>query len=111
MNSPLSFSQGQVDIYYIDAVEDTEVFCLDVNDLVYLLEHFPEMECHCRLSMNRLFGHLLERITSLKFTSASEKYAHFLSTCRDLYARIPQGMIASYLGITQETLSRIRAKK
>ncbi len=110
-NSPRSFRTRKPDIYYIDAIEDTEVFCLHVNDLMYLFDNFPEMERYARLSMGTVFGHLLERITSMRFTSAKEKYNHFMATYHDIHHRIPLGMIASYLGITQETLSRIRAEK
>jgi CRP-like cAMP-binding protein len=110
-NSPKSFRTRQKDIYYIDAIEDTEAFCLNVNDLVYLFEHFPEMERYARLSMGTIMGHLMERIVSLRFTTAKAKYDHFLQTYHDIYHRIPLGMIASYLGIAQETLSRIRAEK
>ena len=109
-NSPRSFRTRQKDIYYIDAIENTECFCLRVNDLVYLLHNFPEMERYARLSMGTIFGHLIERITSLRFTTAKEKYDHFRITYDDIYTRIPLGMVASYLGITQETLSRIRAQ-
>lgn len=110
-NSPKSFITRQKDIYYIDALEDTDAFCLRVTDLVYLFDHFPEMERYARLSMGTVFSHLMERITSLRFTSAKEKYDHFILTYKDIHHRIPLGMIASYLGITQETLSRIRADK
>lgn len=110
-NSPKSLFTKQKDIYYIDAIEDTETFCLNVKDLVYLFDHFPEMERYSRLSMGTVVGHLLERISSIRFTSAKEKYAHFMMTYHDIHHRIPLGMIASYLGITQETLSRIRAEK
>ena len=111
VNSPRSFRQRQLDIYYIDANENTEAFCLHVNDLVYLFDHFPEMERYARLSMGTVFGHFMDRITSLRFTTAKEKYVHFCETYQGIYHRIPLGMIASYLGITQETLSRIRAEK
>ena len=110
-NSPKSFRTRTTDIYYIEAIEDTEAFSLHVNDLVYLFDNFPEMERYARLSMGTVFGHLMERITSLRFTSAKEKYDHFIVTYHDIYHRIPLGMVASYLGITQETLSRIRAEK
>ncbi|PZR22061.1 MAG: hypothetical protein DI539_06290 [Flavobacterium psychrophilum] len=110
-NSPKSFITRQKDIYYIDAIEDTEAFCLNVDDLVYLFNNFPEMERYSRLSMGTVFGHLMERIVSLRFSSAREKYLHFIDTYRDIHHRIPLGMVASYLGITQETLSRIRAEK
>ena len=110
-NSPRSFRTRQLDIYYIDAIENTDVFCLHINDLGFVLDNFPEMERYARLSMGTIVGHLIERITSLKFTTAKEKYDHFCSTYQDIYARIPLGMIATYIGITQETLSRIRAEK
>ncbi len=110
-NSPRSFRTRKLDIYYIDAIEEVECFCLHVDDLLYLFEHFPEMERYARLSMGTVFGHLMERITSMRFTTAKEKYTHFLATYHAIHHRIPLGMIASYLGITQETLSRIRAEK
>ncbi|MBL0883670.1 MAG: Crp/Fnr family transcriptional regulator [Chitinophagaceae bacterium] len=111
INSPRSFMQQQLDIYNIDTLEQTECFCLNVNDLVFLFNHFPEMERYARLSMGTVFGHFLERITSMRFTTAKEKYQHFCETYHDIYHRIPLGMVSSYLGIAQETLSRIRAEK
>ena len=111
VNSPKSFIQREKDIYYIDAIENTEAYFIDVNDLVFLFDNFPEMERYARLSMGSVFGHLMERIKSMRFTSAKEKYTHFQETYADIYHRIPLGMVASYLGITRETLSRIRAEK
>ena len=110
-NSPKSFRTRQKDIYYIDAIEHTETFCLRVDDLVFLFDHYPEMERYARLSMGTVFGHLMERVSSLRFSTAKEKYDHFLRTYHDIHHRIPLGMVASYLGIAQETLSRIRAEK
>lgn len=111
VNSPRSFMQQKLDIYYIDTLEQTECFCLHVKDLVFLFDNFPEMERYARLSMGTVFGHFLERITSMRFTTAKEKYQHFCQTYHDIYHRIPLGMVSSYLGIAQETLSRIRAQK
>lgn len=111
VNSPKSFMQREKDIYYIDAIENTEAYFINVNDLVYLFDNFPEMERYARLSMGTVFGHFMERITSIRFTSAKERYNHFQKTYSHIYHRIPLGMVASYLGITQETLSRIRSEK
>lgn len=111
VNSPKSFMQREKDIYYIDAIENTEAYFINVNDLVHLFDNFPEMERYARLSMGTVFGHFMERITSIRFTSAKERYNHFQKTYFNIYHRIPLGMVASYLGITQETLSRIRAEK
>ncbi len=111
VNSPKSFMQRKKDIYYIDVIENTEAYFINVNDLVFLFDNFPEMERYARLSMGSVFGHLMERIVSIRFTSAKERYHHFQKTYSDIYHRIPLGMVASYLGITQETLSRIRGEK
>lgn len=111
VNSPRSFMQQKLDIYSIDTLEHTECFSLNVMDLVFLFDHFPEMERYARLSMGTVFGHYMERITSMRFTTAKEKYLHFCETYHDIYHRLPLGMVSSYLGITQETLSRIRAEK
>jgi len=111
VNSPKSFILQIQDIYYIDAIEDVTAFSLSTKELVYLFDHFPEMERYARLSMGSGFGHLLERIRSMRFTTAKEKYDHFISIYSEIYPRLPLGMVASYLGITQETLSRIRSPK
>jgi len=110
-NSPKSFMTRRPDIYYIDAIEKTEACSLYVDDLLALFNKFPEMERYSRLSMGTVFGHLIERITSLRFTTAKEKHDHFLEVYHDIHHRIPLGMVASYLGITQETLSRLRSAK
>ena len=111
VNSPRSFMQQQKDIYCIDAIEPTACACLHVDDLVYLFNHFIEMERYARLTMGSAFGHFMERITSMRFSTAKEKYQHFCTTYHDIHHRIPLGMVASYLGIAQETLSRLRAEQ
>ncbi len=108
MNSPKSFMQQITDTYYIDTVEETVAWKLHVADLVYLFETFPEMEKYARMDMGSTFGYIMERLAALRFASAAEKYQHFLQTYPDIHHRLPLGMVASYVGITQETLSRLR---
>jgi hypothetical protein len=110
-NSPRSWRSGKPDIYYVDAIENTMALCIHVKDMVLLSDNFPELEKCRRLSMTSLIDHLMDRIVSFRFTTASEKYAYFRQTYPNIYHRIPLGMVASYLGISQETLSRIRGKK
>lgn len=54
---------------------------------------------------------LEERVVYIQFKSAKEGYEHFFTKRTELIKRAPLGCIAIYLGITQETLSRIRVKK
>ena len=110
-NSPRSWRTGKIDIYYVAAIEDTTALCINVDDMIFLFENFPEMDRYGRLSMTTLLDHLIERIASFRFTTAEEKYIHFKKTYPNIHHRIPLGMVASYLGITQETLSRLRARK
>lgn len=111
VNSPRSFMSRQVDIYYLSAVEETKAWALHVEDLLYLFEHFPEMERYSRLDMGSIFMHLMDRLHSLRFSTAQEKYQHFLTSYPEIHHRIPLGMVASYVGVTQETLSRLRRPK
>lgn len=109
-NSPRSWRTGKPDIYYVDAIENTSALCINAADMIFLFNNFPELERYGRLGMAILLDHLMERIASFRFTTAREKYLHFKNTYPNIYNRIPLGMVASYLGIAQETLSRIRAK-
>ncbi len=111
INSPVSFMQQKIDAYYIDVIEDSEALALEVSDLVYLFDHFPEMERYSRLDMGSFFGHVMSRLASMRFTTADEKYAHFCQSHAGINQRIPLHMVASYMGVTQETLSRVRSKK
>ncbi|MFA6262270.1 MAG: Crp/Fnr family transcriptional regulator [Bacteroidia bacterium] len=110
-NSPRSWRTGKPDMYYVSAIEKTIALCITVKDMVFLFDNFPELDRYGRLSMTTLLDHLMERITSFRFTTAKEKYVHFKQTYPGIYHRIPLGFVASYLGISQETLSRLRQEK
>jgi CRP-like cAMP-binding protein len=72
---------------------------------------FPASERTGRLILEDYYARLEERLISLQFKSAKERYAQLLEKRSDIILRAPLGRIASYLGMKQETLSRIRAGK
>lgn len=111
VNSPRSFMFQKVDNYYIDVLENSEVLTLHLRDLRFLFDNFPEMERYSRLSMGTMLYQLIERVHSFQCRNAFEKYEHFCQVYKNIHSRLPLGMIASYLGITPETLSRVRAKR
>lgn len=92
----------------IEALEESEILILEkaIFEKIHLL---PEVELKKQVQrfINRI-DKLQERVIMLMSATAEEKYLHFLETYPDIYQRVPQRMIASYLGLSPETLSRIR---
>ena len=94
--------------YYIDAVEDTLVIMLDerfIDQVSKVNSGFRKQNEH--LLQNHI-RHLYKRISQLLGASAKSRYLDFVSMYPDIMLRVPQWMIASYLGITPESLSRVR---
>lgn len=94
--------------YYIEAVEDSEVLILNVDFFNKLLEEFPDSIEKSDLLVQKHVKSLQDRINSLLGETAEERYMKFTKMYPDLMLRVPQWMIASYLGITPESLSRVR---
>lgn len=109
ITSAYSFMRQVPDQFYLQAVEPSELYSLTTHDLGWLFEHFPEMERFGRIVISQQFMQQSERLNALQFSSAAERYGHFCQAHQGILSRLPLGMVASYLGITQETLSRIRA--
>ncbi|MCD1117198.1 Crp/Fnr family transcriptional regulator [Chryseobacterium turcicum] len=94
--------------YYIEAVEDSEVLFLQPDFFSKLLEEFPNSIEKNDLIIQKHVKSLQDRINSLLGETAEERYLKFIKMYPDLLLRVPQWMIASYLGITPESLSRVR---
>lgn len=94
--------------YYIEAVEDSEVLFLKPDFFSKLLEEFPNSIERNDLIIQKHVKSLQDRINSLLGETAEERYMKFTKMYPDLLLRVPQWMIASYLGITPESLSRVR---
>ena len=108
ITSVQSFMKNEPDQYYLQAIENSEVYALSNNDLMFLFENFHEMERFGRISVSMNYIKLSEKLESYQFSSAKDKYVHFCKVYNSILNRLPLGMVASYIGITQETLSRIR---
>lgn len=94
----------------IDAIEDSELLMLSIEAQEQLFEAQPKFERYFRLLMQNRFIALQERIYTALNETAEEKYRRFLEKYPSLPMRVPQLMIASYLGVQPETLSRVRKK-
>lgn len=104
--SSLYFNEKSV--YYIEAVEDSEVIYLEIDFFNKLVEKFPNSIEKSDILIQKHVKSLHDRINSLLGDTAEERYMKFVKTYPDLLLRVPQWMIASYLGITPESLSRVR---
>lgn len=94
----------------IEALEDCVLTQFPYSSLQSLYLKFPETERLGRIITETYYIKLEERLLSLQFKTAKERYQHFVLSKPSLLQRTSLGQIASYLGITQETLSRIRAE-
>lgn len=97
--------------YYIDALEDTELFQIDKKDLEELYNKVPEFNRLYRILLQNAFVANQQRIAQNLSFSAEQRYDHFLKKYPRLDQRISQKQIASFLGITPEFLSMLRGKK
>lgn len=96
---------------YIQTLEATEVLFLSQKDEAELFEHIPKLESYFRIMMQKAFVATQRRIGFIFNMSDEERYYNFTSLYPDFVQRVPQYMLASYLGFTPQFLSRIRAKK
>ena len=93
---------------YIDAVEDSEIILIETGFFEKLSEKSPSFQRFNMYALNNHIRHLHKRINLLISASAEVRYMDFIKLYPDILLRVPQWMIASYLGITPESLSRVR---
>lgn len=94
--------------YYLDALEDSDVLVLEKNFVEKISEQNNSFaEFNNKLLHNHIRS-LQKRIELLLSATAEERYLDFIKVYPDILLRVPQTLIASYLGITPESLSRVR---
>ena len=94
--------------YNIDAWEDTELLIVTTADMLDLMEKIPSFGQMTRLMDNRNAIASQRRLNSTISNAAEKRYEEFADNHPQFIQRFPQHLIASFLGITKETLSRIR---
>lgn len=95
----------------IQAIEHCDLIVATYESLHYLYENYIEVNIVGRKLLEQYYRDAEERAFISRIPNAAKRYRHFLETKSDLANRIPLKYIASYLGMTIETLSRIRSKK
>jgi CRP-like cAMP-binding protein len=102
-----SWLTGTPSIYNIQALEDTELLQIEKDTLEQLFITTPRLERYFHIVLQHTFAYWQERILVLQ-KPAIERYNHFRNLYGHLEQRLSQHHIASYLGITRESLSRLR---
>jgi CRP-like cAMP-binding protein len=110
VSSILSFERKGSTIENIQAIEDCELLALTLIDLEKLYEQFPEFNIVGRKLLQQYYSDAEGRAFIARLTSAETKYKQFLTRYSLFSNRIPLTYIASFLGMTLETLSRVRRK-
>lgn len=105
----VSFTEQVPSRLYIETLEETELLQITYQDKELLFKQIPKLERVFRLLVQRAYTVLENRFFTGITASAEERYLNFIKKYPALPQRVPQYQIASYLGITPEALSRIRA--
>jgi CRP/FNR family transcriptional regulator, anaerobic regulatory protein len=105
-----SFENKSPSPYYIQAVEDSQVAIISIEVYEDLFHKVPKLERYFRLMMQRAYTAALRKMELLLSESAETRYQQFSENFPDFVQRIPQYMLASFLGFTPEFLSMLRAK-
>jgi len=105
-----SFIEEVPSLENIEALEDCTVYTLKREDLYQFYQYFPEFNVLGRRIAEQYYIEVSKRALILQTQSAHTRYSTLIAKRPQLLQRVPLKYIASYLGISQETLSRVRKK-
>ena len=105
-----SFLTGEIATYNIDALEDSELILISKSAHEELLQKVPRYETFTRLQITGAYIAMQKRLTSIISSTLEERFATLNALYPDIVQRVPQHMIASFMGLQPETLSRIRRR-
>ncbi|MBE7178433.1 MAG: Crp/Fnr family transcriptional regulator [Mucilaginibacter polytrichastri] len=103
-----SFYHREPALFSIDAIEDSEVVLLTHAFFERIEKSAPEFHIFNSAALHNAIRQMQKRIVSLLSDTAEQRYLEFIRLYPSLNLRVPQWMIATYLGITPESLSRVR---
>lgn len=105
-----AYIQQLPSVAYLEALEDTSVYTICKKDVQKIFDYSHQLERFGRLSMQKAFINNFQRIHQIKNMSNQDRYLQLLDRRPSLLQRVPQYLIASYLGLTPVGLSKIRKR-
>jgi CRP-like cAMP-binding protein len=106
-----SFMDGKPSEYFIQAIEKSEILSIDVLSFDELLKELPQMERYFRIIMQKALAASQLRNKLIYEMTKEEFFQYFSTSFPEFVQRVPQYMVASYLGLTPEYVSELRKKK
>lgn len=101
---------GEATRYNIETLEESTITFCQYDKLEELCSNSLTSANFSRFILGNLLTQMVRRVNSMQYMTAKEKYAQLLEDSPNIILRAPLGMIATFLGISQETLSRIRSE-
>ncbi len=111
MADHFSFLDNKPSPYFIQTVEKSEILAINTSSFEAMLHELPQMERYFRINMQRAVAASQLRLKYTYEMSKEEFYQHFSTSFPEFVQRVPQYMIASYLGLTPQYVSELRKKK
>lgn len=105
---PRSFFNKKPSTLNIEVLEDSELLLLDRKNHQKLLDEIPTYERYQRIILENAYAAMQVRFENSLGYTAEEKYNHLMQHNPEIMNRVPLNLVASYLGISPETLSRVR---
>jgi CRP/FNR family transcriptional regulator, anaerobic regulatory protein len=107
----MSYDRQQPSPYHIQSVEASDIWTIEHEMQDALVKELPQMERYFRLILQKAYAAAQMRVKYFREMNREEAYRQFSSDFPDFVQRVPQYMLASYLGLTPEYLSELRKKR
>lgn len=105
-----SFYRQKSSYESIQALEDCAITYIDYSELQYIYHHFPEFNFIARVLTEKYYCQSEQRLYSMRMQRSQERYDYLIEHHPELVLRVPAKYLASYLGLTEVTISKIKAR-
>lgn len=107
---PLSYGRDIPSGHFIECIEDCVLTVNTPEHESLMFLQYPQFEAICRIMSEVMMLNMQESLVNFKMTNPEERYLFLLNNRPDLFQRVPQYQLASYLGLKPESLSRLRKR-
>jgi CRP-like cAMP-binding protein len=107
---PLSYGKSMPSEHFLECIEDSTLLVNTPEHEKAMFLKYPQFESVCRVMTEVMMLHMQESLVNFKTTNPEERYLFLLKNRPDIFQRVPQFQLASYIGVKPESLSRLRKR-